>query len=61
MCSENIKGKRLKQKLKKHDFIRALELPNVGISPECSTHMLFGSDMYWDFVTGETKRAPGEN
>ena len=54
MCSENmpnIKGKRVKQELKKHDFIRVLELPNVGISPECSAHMLFGSDIYWDFVT----------
>ena len=64
MCAEdvpNIKGKRVKQELKKHNFIKALELPNAGISPECSTYMLFGSDIYWDFVTGETKRTPGEN
>ena len=23
--------------------------------------MLIGSDIYWDFLTGETKRSPGEN
>ena len=23
--------------------------------------MLIGSDIYWDFITGETKRSPGEN
>ena len=64
MCAENvpnIKGKRVKQELKKHNFIKALELPSAGISPECSTHILFGSDIYWNFVTGETKRTPGEN
>ena len=57
----NIKGQSLKQELKRRDFIKALKLADASISPECSIDMLIGSDIYWDFVTGETKRSPGEN
>ena len=57
----NIKGQSVKQELKKRDFIKALKLADTSISPECSIDMLIGSDIYWDFVTGETKRRPGEN
>ena len=57
----NIKGQSVKQELKKRDFIKALKLADTSISAECSIDMLIGSDIYWDFVTGETKRRPGEN
>ena len=57
----NIKGRSVKQELKKRDFIKTLKLADSSISPECSIDMLIGSDIYWDFVTGETKRSPGEN
>ena len=50
----NIKGQSVKQELKKRDFIKALKLADTSISPECS-------DIYWNFVTGETKRCSGEN
>ena len=53
----NIKGKSVKQELKKHDFIKTLKLADAGISPECSIHLLIGPYFYWDFVTGETKEA----
>ena len=57
----NIKDQSVKQELKKRDFIKALKLADTSISAECSIDMLIGSDIYWDFVTGETKRRPGEN
>ena len=57
----NIKGQSVKQELKKRDFIKALKLADTSISAECSIDMLIGSDIYWDFVTGETKRRLGEN
>ena len=57
----NIKSQSVKQELKKRDFIKALKLADTSISAECSIDMLIGSDIYWDFVTGETKRRPGEN
>ena len=56
-----IKGESVKQELKIRDFIKALRLADISISPECSIDMLIGSDIYWDFVTGETKHCPGEN
>ena len=57
----NIKGQSVKQELKKRDFIKTLKLADTSISPECSIDMLIGSDIYWDSVTGETKRILGEN
>ena len=63
VCLSN-KGQSVKQELKKGDFIKALKLADVCISPECSIDMLIGSDihwLYWDFVTGEMKGSPGEN
>ena len=56
----NIKGQSVKQELKKRDFIKAFKLADTSISPESSMDMLIGSDIYWDFVTGETKRSTGE-
>ena len=57
----NIKGESVKPELKKRDFIKTLKLADSSISPECSIDMLIGSDIFWDFVTGETKRSLGEN
>ena len=57
----NIKGQSVKQEIKKHDFIKALKLADTSLSPECSIDMLIGSDIYWDYVTGESKHSPGEN
>ena len=56
----NIKDQSVKQELKKRDFIKAFKLADTSISPESSMDMLIGSDIYWDFVTGETKRSTGE-
>ena len=64
MCTENMpkyQGIKSKARVKKRDFIKALKLADTSTSPECSIDMLIGSDMYWDFATGETKRNPGEN
>ena len=41
--------------------MKALKLADASVSPECSIDMLIGSDIYWNFLTGETKRSPGEN
>ena len=57
----NIKGESVKQELKKQDFIKALKLADTSISPECSIDILIGSDIFWDFVTGEAKRSAGVN
>ena len=57
----NIKGQSVKQELKKRDFIKALKLADTSISPECSIDVLIGSDIYWDFVTRETKHSLREN
>ena len=57
----NIKSQSVKQELKKRDFIKALKLADTSISPECSIDMLTRLGIYRDFVTGETKRSPGEN
>ena len=34
------------------------QLADTSISLECSIDMLIGSDVYWDVITGETKRSP---
>ena len=57
--SPNIKGQIVKGELKERDFIKALKLANMSISPECSIDMLIGSDIY--SVTEETQRSPEEN
>ena len=57
----NIKGQSVNQEIKKRDFIKALKLADTSLSPECSIDMLIGSDIYWDYVTGESKHSPGEN
>ena len=63
MCIGNMpqyQGPKCKSRIKE-TFIKALKLADTNISPEYSIDMLIGSDIYWDFVTGETKRSPGEN
>ena len=57
--SPNIKGQSVKGELKERNFIKALKLANMSISPECSIDMLIGSDIY--SVTEETQRSPEEN
>ena len=57
--SPNIKVQSVKGELKERDFIKALKLANMSISPECSIDMLIGSDIY--SVTEETQRSPEEN
>ena len=41
----NIKDQSVKQQLKKHDFIKALKLAGLSISPEYWIDMLIGSDI----------------
>ena len=53
----NIKGQSVKQELMKHDFIKALKLAHASISLEYLIDMLIGSDICWDFVTGEMTRS----
>ena len=40
---------------------QGLKLADASASPECSIVMLNGSDIYWDFDTGERKSRRGEN
>ena len=64
MCTENMpehQGQECKARIKETNFIKALKLANTRISPEYSVDMLIGLDVYWDFVTGETKRSSGEH
>ena len=64
MCTENMpehQGPKCKARIKETNFIKALKLANTSISPEYTIDMLIGSDIYWNYVTGETKHSPGEN
>ena len=64
MFTENMpehQGPKCKARIKETNFIKASKLANTSISPEYSIDMLIGLDVYWDFVTREIKRSPGEN
>ena len=56
ICSK-IKGQNLSCVIKNHDFIRKLQLADTSFNGETNVDILIGADLYWQFVTGETKRS----
>ena len=56
ICSK-IKGQNLSCVIKNYDFIRQLQLADTIFNGETNVDILIGADLYWQFVTGETKRS----
>ena len=47
--------------IENHNFIRDLQLADTGFNGEANVDILIGADLYWQFVTGETKRSESCN
>ena len=60
ICSK-IKGQNLNCVIKNHNFIRDLQLADTGFNSEENVDILIGADLYWQFVTGKTKRSESCN
>ena len=56
ICSK-IKGQNLDCVIKNHNFMRDLQLADTSFNGEANVDILIGADLYWQFVTGETKRS----
>ena len=55
MCAD-IKKQSHRFAVEKYRFLRNVQLANQGHSESTKIDLLIGSDTYWEFVTGETKR-----
>ena len=56
ICSK-IKGQYLNCVIKNRNFIRNFQLADTSFNGEANVDILIGEDLYWQFVTGETKRS----
>ena len=56
ICSK-IKGQNLSCVIKNDDFIRQLHLADTSFNSEANVDILIGVVLYWQSVTGETKRS----
>ena len=56
-----IKGQNLNCVIKNHNFIRDLQLAGTSFNGEANVDILIGADLYWKFVTEETKQSESCN
>ena len=56
ICAK-IKGQNLNCVIKNHNFTRDLQLAATSFNGEAKVDMLIGADLYWQFVTGQTKQS----
>ena len=60
ICSK-IKEQNLNCVIKNHNFIRDLQLADMSFNSEAYVDTLIGANLYWQFVTEETKRSESCN
>ena len=56
-----IKGQNLNCVIKNHNFIRDLQLVDMSFNSEAYVDILIGANLYWQFVTEETKQSESCN
>ena len=64
MCTENMpeyQGPKCKARIKKAWFYQSIKVGRYEYITRIFDRYVIGSDIYWDFVTRETKRSLGEN